>query len=168
MLPGDCGLKIIESGPFSGLLIEHPLRLPFAPVEHAGKENFVVDELPRLLFEPVLWICQHRGKTAAGFGPVFFQERDLGQIEAGVPALRIDLDRSPQDDLRALVLALPGQDQAAQVQRLRFVFRPRHQRIELIQIVESGAVATCFDFAQCSVVDRPQFRGSGTLGCQGP
>ena len=65
--------------------------------------------------------------------PIFFEERNLGQVKARVPKLWVDPGRFLQCAFRLIVVALSHQDDAAKIFGRREVRLPRIDGVELLQ-----------------------------------
>ena len=65
--------------------------------------------------------------------PIFFEERNLGQVKARVPKLWVDPGRFLQCAFRLIVVALSHQDDAAKIFGRCEVRLPRIDGVELLQ-----------------------------------
>ena len=101
-------------------------------LHQVSEKNFVLDQLRSFLCEIGLTGRKQLLKALPRLGPIFFQKRDLRQIEAGIPKLRIDPCRLSEGSVGLIVVTLPHEDYAPKVLRRREIGLARINRVELL------------------------------------
>ena len=117
LLKGDRCLHIINSRGIGRKLelrqngIDH---VAFA-LHQVRQQNFILDQLGSFLRQIGLTCGEQLLKALPCLGPIFFQKWDLREIEARIPKLRVDPRRFSQCSFGLVIVALPHQDNAAQI-----------------------------------------------------
>ena len=102
-------------------------------LQQIRQQNFVLNKLRRVPLQIRHVAREKLLETTACFRPIFFQKRNLGQVKARIPKLRIDPHRFVQCCFRFVIDALSHQNHAAQILRFGQIRLPNIYFIELFQ-----------------------------------
>ena len=139
--------------------IDHVL----VPLEEIGQQDLVLDQLRGVALQLGRVPLEQRVEALPGFRPVFPQERNLRQVKARVPKLRVGRKSLLQRHLGIIVLSLAHQDDTPQVLRLSEIRLTRVNRVEFLQGL---GIIVGVKFTERFVVHRLEFRFGGGNICR--
>ena len=97
------------------------------------QQNLILNKLRCVPLHIGLVAREELLKTTARFRPIFFQKRNLGEVKARIPKLRIDPRCFVQCCFRFVIDALSHQDNPAQILRFGQIRLPNVYFVELFQ-----------------------------------